>query len=145
MNNQCVNTDICGGVRVFAQQRVVDPCDFSMAQYWQHNQHQFLSHQDVYINSSSAKLLPQQNDVYPTNDLNQHTYMSYQGGHTDICSLDELIAQWSAFIKDQPYDQHQLMIHQGGNFNTSNAHELLPQQNDTEPVDALMIQEQHYD
>ena len=59
--------------------------------------------------------------------------------------LDELFAQWSAFIKDQPYDQHQLMIHQVGNINTSNAHELLPQQNDIEPMDALMTQEQHYD
>ena len=49
MNNQSVNTDTCGGDRVFAQQRVVDPCDFSMAQYWQHNQHQFFSHQDVNI------------------------------------------------------------------------------------------------
>ena len=87
MNNQCVNTDICGGVRVFAQQRVVDPCDFSMAQYWQHNLHQFLSHQDVNINSSSAyELLQQKNDVYQTNDLIQHPYMSHQGGHTDICS-----------------------------------------------------------
>ena len=66
-------------------------------------------------------------------------------GHTYICSLDELFAKWSAFIKDQPYDQHQLMIHQGGNFNTSNAHELLSQQNDIEPMNALMIQEQHYD
>ena len=53
--------------------------------------------------------------------------------------LDELFAQWSAFIKDQPYDQHQLMIHQAGNINTSNAHDLIPQQNDIEPMDALMI------
>ncbi|TMW80437.1 hypothetical protein EJD97_020124 [Solanum chilense] len=146
MNNQGVNTDTGGGDRVFAPQRVVDPCDFSMAQYWQHNQHQFLSHQDVNINSSSAyELLQHQNEVYPTNDLNQHQYMSHQGGHTDICSLDELFAQWSAFIKDQSYDQHQLMIPQGGNINTSNAHELLPQQNDIEPMDALMMQEQHFD
>ena len=53
--------------------------------------------------------------------------------------LDELFAQWSALIKDQPYDQHQLMINQGVNINTINAHELLPQQNDIEPMDALMI------
>ena len=64
-----------------------------MAQYWQHNQHQFLSHQDVNINSSCAhELFPQLNDVYPTNDLNQHQCMSHQGGHTDISSLDELFA-----------------------------------------------------
>ena len=37
------------------------------------------------------------------------------------------------------------MIHQGFNINTSNAHELFPQQNDIEPMDALMIQEQHCD
>ena len=88
MNNQSVNTDTCGGDRVFAQQRVVDPCDFSMAQYWHYYQHQFLSHQDVNINSSSAyELLPQQNDVNPTNALNQHQYMSHQGGHAEICSF----------------------------------------------------------
>ena len=72
-------------------------------------------------------------------------FISQQCGHTDICSFDELFAQWSAFIPYQPYDQHDLMIHQGVNINTSNAHELLPQQNNMEPMDALMIQEQHYD
>ena len=37
------------------------------------------------------------------------------------------------------------MLHKGVNINTSNAHELFPQQNDIETMDALMIQEQHYD
>uniref|UniRef100_A0A3Q7J867 Uncharacterized protein n=1 Tax=Solanum lycopersicum TaxID=4081 RepID=A0A3Q7J867_SOLLC len=158
----CVNIDTNGGDKLFGKWVPLQPTDSLMIEDQhrlrshqdvntdtgggdKHNQHQFLSHQDVYINSSSAKLLPQQNDVYLTNDLNQHTYMSYQGGHTDICNLDELFAQWSAFIKDQPYDQHQLMIHQGCNINTSNAHKLLPPQNDIEPMDALMIQEQHND
>ncbi|KAK4713498.1 hypothetical protein R3W88_019405 [Solanum pinnatisectum] len=71
--------------------------------------------------------------------------MNHQGGHTDICSLDELFAQWSTFIQDQPYDQHQLISHQGVNINASNVHELFPQQNDIEPTDALMIQDQRYD
>ena len=71
--------------------------------------------------------------------------MSHQGGYNDICSLDELFSQWSAFIEDQPYDLHQLMIHQGLNINTSNAHELFQHKSDIEQMDALMIQEQHYD
>ena len=37
------------------------------------------------------------------------------------------------------------MINQGVNINTINAHELLPQQNDIETMDALMIKEQRYD
>ena len=90
MNNQGFNVDTSGEDRLFAQQTVVDPCDFLMAQYWKH---QILSHQDVNINSSSAyELLPHQNDVHPTNDLNQHQYMSHQGDYTDISSLDELFA-----------------------------------------------------
>ena len=71
--------------------------------------------------------------------------MSHQGGHTYICSFDELFLQWSVFIEDQPYDLHQLMIHQGLNINTSNAHELFQHKSDIEQMDALMIQEQHYD
>ena len=57
MNNQGFNVDTSGEDRLFAQQTVVDPCDFLMAQYWKH---QILSHQDVNINSSSAQeLFPQ--------------------------------------------------------------------------------------
>ena len=89
-------------------------------------------------------MFPQQNDVYHTNALNQHQYVTHQGSHTDICSLDELFSQLSAFIQDQPFDQHQLMMHPGVNINTINAHELFPQQNDIETTDALIIQEKHY-
>ena len=106
---ELLNTQRGGRDRLFSQQSVVDPCDFSMAQYWQHNQHQFLSHQDVNI-QVAHELIPQENDVYPTNALNKHQYMSHKGGHTDIGSIDKLFAQWSTFIQDQPYDQHQLMI-----------------------------------
>ena len=66
-----------------------------------------MSNQDVNINKSSAhELFPQQTDVSPTNDLNQHQFRSHQDGHTDICSLDELFPHCSAFSRDQPYDQH---------------------------------------
>ena len=76
MNHQGGNRDTGGADRLFSQQSVVDPCDFSMAQYWQHNQHQFLSHQDVNI-QVAHELIPQENDVYPTNALNKHQYMSH--------------------------------------------------------------------
>ena len=75
-----------------------------------------MSHQDFNINSSSAhELFPQQkwcksNQCLESTDY-QDQLMSHQGGHTDIYSLEELIAQWNAFIQDQHYDQHQLMIH----------------------------------
>uniref|UniRef100_M1DYM9 Uncharacterized protein n=1 Tax=Solanum tuberosum TaxID=4113 RepID=M1DYM9_SOLTU len=70
-------------------------------------------------------------------------------------------------IQDQRYDQHQLMSHQGVNTDRNggdrlfpqqsvvepgyfsmtqgSAHELLPQQNDAEPIDALMTPDQHHD
>ena len=70
-------------------------------------------------------------------------------------------------IQEQHYDQHKLKNHQhvktntnGGDrlfplqsfvetsylsMNRSRAQELLPQQNDTEPSDALMTQDQHHD
>ena len=74
----------------------------------------------------------------------QHQFMSQQGCHSDICSSDVLLAQWSALIQYQPYDQHQLMSHQSVNINTSNANELFPQQKDIETIDAL-IQDKRYD
>ena len=107
-----------------------------------------MRYQDDNSNTISAReLFPQQDDVDTTNALmikDQHQFMSHQGGHSDICSSDVLLAQWSAFIQYQPYDQHQLMTHQSVNINRSNANELFLQKKDIETTYAL-IQDKSYD
>ncbi|KAK4708514.1 hypothetical protein R3W88_029439 [Solanum pinnatisectum] len=139
MNHQAVNYDTGGGVntdrgggdRLFSQGSVVEPCDFSMTHDWHHDQHQFMSNQDVNINTSSAhELFPQQNDVDPTDAL---------------------------MIQDHHHDQHRFMNHQGVNNDTNGGDRLFPQQRvvvepsyfsmtqDIEPKDALMIQDQRHD
>ncbi|TMW83006.1 hypothetical protein EJD97_003369 [Solanum chilense] len=125
-----VNIDTNGGDKLFGKWIPVQPTDSLMIE----DQHRLKSQQDVNIDTGGGdKVFLQWTVVKPSDFLmnqNQHRFMNNKGVNMDTGGGDrvfaqqrvvdpyELFAQWSAFIKDQPYDQHQLMIHQGGNINT---------------------------